>query len=232
MMTKQGAYRFLESVSDRLNNAAPAPSAIRDYVNFVWDKSAEEKLERERVACKENLAFYNFAAAHIFELGKVTAKLDDDEMRQAFHCEYYKKFPEFSGGNSFRRNGHLFSKNRDDDASKIMERWSKAGTLPPNQAYPEAGLSSPFPFKIVFEAKLFTDESSGAAQKALVNGAYETAFYRGLPPSDGWDYDFGCLIAFDASDGAHLNHVWNSVAHKHLFWDDASVFIMIVRKKD
>ena len=65
-------------------------------------------------------------------------------------------------------------------------------------------------------------------------GVYEVAFYRGLPPASSaqatkldWGYDFACLLAY--SDGAYLQEAWDLVTSKRLFWDDAHVFVMIVR---
>jgi hypothetical protein len=65
-----------------------------------------------------------------------------------------------------------------------------------------------------------------------VKGVYETAFYRGIPPSfseDNWDYDFGCFLAYDASDGAYMQQAWDSVVSKSMFWSGANIFVMIVR---
>jgi predicted glycosyltransferase len=97
-------------------------------------------------------------------------------------------------------------------------------------------ISTPFPFKIVFDAKFFTGKSPSVADEALVTGVHEVVFYRGLPSASseyaarsGWSYDFGCLLAYDASAGAFLQKAWDSVLSKRLFWDDAHVFVMILR---
>jgi len=72
------------------------------------------------------------------------------------------------------------------------------------------------------------------AETNLVKGVYETAYYRGIPPSlseenSGWDYDFGCFLVYDASDGAYMQQAWDSVTSKSMFWDGANIFVMIVR---
>jgi hypothetical protein len=88
----------------------------------------------------------------------------------------------------------------------------------------------PCPFNIVFDAKFFRDESLTSAERVLVTSVYEVVFYRGLPPELGrarpW---FGCVLAYDACNGAYLQRVWESVESKRLFWDGAYVFVMIVR---
>jgi hypothetical protein len=116
-------------------------------------------------------------------------------------------------------------------SEKIYESWQKpySSTFPANQAWPEAGLSAPFPHKIIFEAKYFDRGSAAAAQSQLVAAIYETAFYRGLPACDGWAYDFGCLVAFDVSASGDLKAAWDVLPSKQLFWGDANVFVLMVR---
>ena len=82
--------------------------------------------------------------------------------------------------------------------------------------------------------KFFDGESLSFAEKALVAGVYEAAFYLPSTSQDDtrktkWDYDFGCLLAYDASDGAYLKRAWASVHCRRLFWEDAQVFVMILR---
>jgi hypothetical protein len=231
MTEKAAAYRFLKTLHERLNEASPHPDLIKSKVEATWKKPKHEKTEREKLESKENIPFYNFAAPQIFELGKSTANLTEDEMRRAFRCVYYGKFPELSASNVFRKSGHPFSKKWGLSPNKIMEAWRKPPTsnTPANQAWPEAALSRPFPFKILFEAKYFEGDSAESAQNELVSAIYEAVFYRGLPPSDEWGYEFACLLAYDVSTGAHLKTAWESITSKRLFWDDANVFVMIVR---
>ena len=74
-----------------------------------------------------------------------------------------------------------------------------------------------------------------AAESALVNGIYEIFYYRGLPYSPGgtttadWNYDYGCLIAYDASPQGHLVRAWDSVVSKDCFWDGGNLFVMVLR---
>jgi hypothetical protein len=120
---------------------------------------------------------------------------------------------------------------------EIFQSWTKVpSSLPLNQAYPDFCLRPPFPFKIVFDAKYFLQNSRSAANKALVEGAYEVMFYRGLPFANArnaqepsWDYEYGCLLAYDASDDGVLESAWDSVRCKDTFWDGGNIFVMIVR---
>jgi hypothetical protein len=109
--------------------------------------------------------------------------------------------------------------------------WTKAKTqYPINQAYPDLATRRPFPFSIVFDVKYFESGSSSKAEDDLVNGVYEVMHYRGLPRvaprstnDPGWDYDYGCLFAYDASEDGVLASTWKSVVSKEAFWDGANV---------
>jgi hypothetical protein len=233
---KKGAYRFLKSLQEGLNESSPPPDTLRSWVDETWKKPSSAKTSREKLESKENIPFYEFAIPKVFELGKATTKLTDQEMRRSLRCVYYSKFPEFSDSNVMRKAGHPFSKGwclfdgSSENFERIYEAWRKPRTgVSLNQAWPEAGLSSPFPFRILFEAKYFELDSTSQAQKELIKAIYQTAYYRGLPPSSGWDYAIGCLIAYDVSPNADLKRAWEDVSSKHLFWEDANIFVMIVR---
>ncbi|MET3364249.1 hypothetical protein [Bradyrhizobium ottawaense] len=227
---KQAAYDFLKQLENRLHDAAPPPMDLKSMVDAVWRKPKHLKTEREKIESKENIPFFSFAIPQIFELGKAQASLSDTEMRKALRCVYYRKFPEFSASNVFRKSGYPFSKKWGLSTEEVMRSWQKpqSGT-PANQAWPEAGLATPFPWGILFEAKYFEGENLRAAEASLVSGVYETAFYRGLPDDADWSYDFGCLLAYDVSEDGYLKQAWEAVADKKLFWEHGHLFVMIVR---
>lgn len=227
---KDAAYDFLKQLEKRLNEAAPSPAQLKSTVDAIWHKPKHLKTEREKIESKENIPFFFLAVPQIFEFGQAHTGLSDVEMRKALRCVYYSKFPEFSASNVRRKSGYPFSKEW-KRTSEVIRSWQKSpqSSTPANQAWPEAGLVPPFPWRILFEAKYFAEESVGAAESSLVNGVYETAFYRGLPVDDDWSYDFGCLLAYDVSENGYLKQAWESVADKRLFWDHGHVFVMIVR---
>jgi hypothetical protein len=230
-MVKEAAYNFLKRLEKRLNETASSPTEIKSMVESIWQKPRHLKSEREKIESKENVAFYAFAIPKIFELAKAEGGLTDSETRKALRCVYYGKFPEFSDSNPFRKRGYPFSKKWGLSTSEVMRSWQtpRSSNTPSNQAWPEAGLVAPFPWSILFEAKYFEEETLSAAEHSLVSGVYETAFYRGLPGDDDWNYDFGCLLAYDVSEGAYLKQAWDSVVDKRLFWEHGHIFVMIVR---
>jgi hypothetical protein len=74
----------------------------------------------------------------------------------------------------------------------------------------------------------------------LATNIYQAFFYRGLPyvppkkSSPAWDYEFACLLAYDASDAGSLRQAWNGLDTevKNCFWDGANVYVMILRGAD
>jgi hypothetical protein len=226
---KEAAYNFLKQLEKALNGAAQPPIELKAVVDAIWQKPKHLKTEREKIESKENIPFYHLAIPQIFELAKTEAALTDAEMRKALRCVYYEKFPEFSASNVFKKSGYPFTKKWGLSPNEVMRSWQKPqSSVPANQAWPEAGLVAPFPWGILFEAKYFEKESLSAAESSLVSGAYETAFYRGLPPDDDWSYDFGCLLAYDVSEKGYLKQAWDSVVDKRLFWEYGHLFVMIV----
>jgi hypothetical protein len=158
------------------------------------------------------------------------------EARLSMLCEYHAKVSDIAVGNAFRRAGYPFGKAL-GNVQETMLNWTAdvKKTFPLNQAYPDFAIRAPFPHKIVFDAKYFDNNTSDAAAKALVEGVYEAAYYRGLPKvaphpaKPGWDYDYGCLLAYDASDDGVLTSAWRSVKSKNAFWDGGNIFVMIIR---
>jgi hypothetical protein len=188
---KAAAYQFLRGLQKLINCEAPPAVDIKTFVETTWRKPKELKAEREKLESKENIAFYTFAAPQIFSLGKAMANLTDNEMRQAFRCVYFAKYPELSAANCFRRSGHPFSKKWGLPSDEVMKAWQKTGrsNTPGNQAWPEAALGRPFPFNVLFEAKYFEGNNRVAAENELVSAVYETVFYRGLPATNDWGYE-------------------------------------------
>jgi hypothetical protein len=77
------------------------------------------------------------------------------------------------------------------------------------------------------------------ARSALVDGIFETSFYRGLPTllrgkhEAAACYDFGCFLAYDASPEGHLWNGWSSVNQvvRHSIWDALFTYVIVLRRK-
>jgi hypothetical protein len=230
MDSKKDAYDFLVGLENELRKQLPAPVAMRALMSRLEEEGKIPSKIRENV-------FLYYMLPNICEHMQTVPGIGPDEARTSMLCEYHTKVSNIASGNPFRRAGHPFGKNLGRSLDEIMQTWTKPpGALPLNQAYPDFCLRPPFPFKIVFDAKYFFQNTESAAIKALVEGAYEATFYRGLPSAvardthePSWGYDYGCLLAYDASDDGVLESAWGSVRCKDAFWDGANIFVMIIR---
>jgi hypothetical protein len=234
MNTKRSAHEFLSGLEVQLNESLPHADVLTN-VSRHWDKPKSEKSPQELLACKENVFLYHLVLPEIWKRLARVDGMDAAKATAALRCEYFAKFPAFASSNAFRRQGHPFSKKLGMGAGEIFESWKKpVGSYPLNQAYPDLAITAPSPFEIVFDAKYFEQSSFGAAVDALVGGVYEVVHYRGLPAGTTrsgapWRHEYGCLLAYDATPDMCLRQAWETVECKDMFWDDANIFVMILR---
>lgn len=75
-----------------------------------------------------------------------------------------------------------------------------------------------------------------AAKTELVKSIYQCFYYRGQPkvlasdPHTGWDYDYACLVAYDASEIGSLVKAWKCVdaeVEKEC-WNASNIFVMVL----
>jgi hypothetical protein len=136
-----------------------------------------------------------------------------------------------------RTESHPFSKFVGTSAKQVINKWKAKDGSPFTQSCPDFATRKPFPYNIVFEGKYFLRGSPDFAERELVNNIYQAFFYRALPyvPPNrsgiSWDYDFSCLLAYDASDNGSLLSAWKNLPEKvrRGFWDGANVYVMILR---
>jgi hypothetical protein len=101
---------------------------------------------------------------------------------------------------------------------------------------PDLALRAPFPHKILFEGKYFASGTAQFAARELVKNIYQAFFYRGLGPVPAinghaeWNYDYACLLAYDASPHGTLLAAWNDLGEpiRQSFWESANVYVMIL----
>jgi hypothetical protein len=162
----------------------------------------------------------------------------DAKVKQALLNEYHPSMPEISSHTPARTAKHPFTKMLGANAQEVYDRWADEGNNSSLvQSCPDFALREPFPHKIVFEGKYFANGSRQYAQRALVENIYQAFFYRGLPyvPETvkgraAWDYDYACLLAYDASTTGSLKHAWENLPTrvKQGFWSGANIYVMIL----
>lgn len=131
---------------------------------------------------------------------------------------------------------HLFTKVLGVSAKTLVEMWWGVGKKKPlAQSCPDWAFRAPC-HTVVFECKLFRKGGMDAAKTELVKSIYQCFYYRGQPkvPASGthaaWDYDYACLVAYDASESGSLIKAWKCVNAKveKECWNASNIFVMVL----
>jgi hypothetical protein len=132
---------------------------------------------------------------------------------------------------------HLFTKVLGVSAKTLVKTWwGTSKKKPLSQSCPDWALRLPCPHKVVFECKVFRKGGMDAARTELVKSIYQCFYYRGQPkvPASGkhtgWDYDYACLVAYDASHKGCLVKAWKDVDSKVAkeCWNASNIFVMVL----
>jgi hypothetical protein len=235
---KDEAHKFLSHFEDLLARRLPAAPEMESWIRHIVRETKGEHARRHLHS--PEAAFLN---EHVLPVLAATIRLDpscptDAGAKRALLNECYPSMPQISSHTPARTALHPFTKLLGASAQEIYARWSDAdNTSPLVQSFPDFALREPFRHKIVFEGKYFASGSSQYAQRELVANVYQAFFYRGLPyvPETAkgraaWDYDYACLLAYDASPAGTLKQAWEALPTrvKHGFWTGANIYVMIL----
>lgn len=160
--------------------------------------------------------------------------MSEEQALQALLNEYHRTTPDISRQSPIRWERHPFRKVLGASASDIYRGWTNRALT---QSCPDFSLGDPFPHSILFEGKYFPRGSLEFAQRQLVTDIYQAFFYRGLPrlaatkKHPEWNYDYACLMAYDASPKGTLAAAWTALhlQTRRSFWEGANVYVMILR---
>jgi hypothetical protein len=119
---------------------------------------------------------------------------------------------------------------------KVVDSWWNGSGGLDCTANPDFALRFPCPYKVVGETKYFRKGGIDAAKTELVRSVYQCFYYRGLPivpeaeKRPAWDYEYACLLAYDASGNGTLTRAWESVGPKvkAACWNGANIFVMLL----
>jgi hypothetical protein len=237
MRAKREAYIFLEKLGEFLNSRLPPPALMRSRIDAIV-REAQECPDSRHLRTAETAFLNQFTTPLIHEVLSVFPGMTAETARDSLLSESYRALAEFCSGTPARRLRHPFNKALNVTAPKVYAQWSLDDqTVALTQSCPDFAIRAPFPHKIVFEGKYFRRGGLGAARTALVTNAYQAFFYRALPPDNAavnrppWDYDYSCLLAYDATDEGTFVKAWQSLspAVRAGFWEGASVYIMVLR---
>lgn len=234
---KQAAFRFLEFLEQYLNESLPGPAAMSKRISAIVQESKGSGLAPHTTFGEA--AFLNqFVAPHVHEFLAEQQGLGKENARRALLSESYRRIPNFSSGTPARSQLHPFTKVIGTKPQTIIKQWKEIGLKSLVRSCPDLGLRDPCPHRVVFEGKYFSKGGTAAAEAALITGIYQAFFYRGLPPVPettrrrAWDYDYACLLAYDATQDGSLLKAWAAVdqeVKRKGLWEGASIYVMILR---
>jgi hypothetical protein len=235
-MGKKEAFKFLSRLEEHLRTQLDEWSAVHRRVLSISD-AAKNDPEQSHKRGPEQAFLNHYGLPEIHNFLKQQPYMDSSIARNALLSENVKGMGEYASASPSRSEDHPFTKKLGIRANKIYQKW--LGNEPGKelaQSCPDIAISNPH--KVLFEGKyFFGNKSIETASRELVEDLYQAFFYLGMPsvPSKGakpsWDYDYACLLAFDASTQGTLLEAWKALP-SHVrkgFWGGANIYVMILR---
>lgn len=230
------AKAFLDSLATAISRKTPPGTAMERYIrSTIQDAKTDDAKKHLRAP---EAAFLNlFAVPTLFEHLSTVGGLTEAEARQALLNEYHNCMPALSSGTPYLGLKHPFNKAMGVSPSTVFASWqAKDKGWGLASCEPDFALRSPFSHRILFEGKYFPRGGKEHAARELVRDIYQAFFYRGLAPMPArnghaeWNYDYACLLAYDASPQGTLLAAWNDLGEpvRQSFWDSANVYVMIL----
>jgi len=234
---RDGARRFLKGLEEHLNRNIPCPPQGPEELDAVVRQAKASEQERAK-RWPEGAFLNHFVARPLHDYLRRELGLSAEEACSAFLSESFRSLPGIASGTPARSQKHPFTKVTGVSPREVIARWKAKNPL--TQSCPDMALRSPSPFTVVFEGKYFRKGGEQAAETALLDGVYQSFFYRGLPkvPSTkrhaAWDYEFACLLAYDGSPDASLLNAWRTMPAvvKEGCWEGANIYILVLRGID
>lgn len=231
-MADETALQFLTELEKYLRDHMEPRDEVTRRCGLDWgsrDKQRNGKTQRELVF----LDNFILPRLYAYLLGKVC---EESKAKNALLSESWKRFSAIASATPARHERHPFKKAIGASAQQIWHQW-KSGKLV--QSCPDLALRDPY--KIVIEGKYFHDGGPETARRALVHDLYECFFYRGLSKVKDqrkghadWDYDYACLITYDATAGGSYKKAWTDLPDevRRGFWEGANLYIIILGGKE
>lgn len=235
----EGAWHFFRSVESYLNRRLPPPAQLRQDVDAIVcrAKRAADPDPLRHLNNPEHAFANRWIVPALYDYLVQEEGLSADQAMHALLSESHKSLRELTSQSPKRAVSHLFGKQSlGMTATKVWEKWTR-GIPPHTQSCPDIALRSPAPSRAVIDVKYFTKGSERAAGSALAASIYHAFFYLGLPTLPetekhaAWQYDYTCLLAFDATDDGALARAWASLPGKvrEACWKAAKIYVMILR---
>lgn len=230
-MRREDARNFLEGLKAHLKEKIGTPDEVRRKMQeFVADY--KRKKQNAQDAPHEGLFVDNFVLPSIHEYLTAALRLSSADVRKAFLAESDDaRKKEMTSGTP----ASPFQKQFIAANSLVRTWWNSTSKSPVHQSCPDFAFRLPCPYSVVGEVKYFRGGQLDAAKTEPVKGVYQGFYYRGLPrvpesKHPAWDYEYACLLAYDASENCSLVKAWDKVDArvKSACWNGTNVFVMVL----
>ena len=227
---RDDAWKFLEGLEAHLNKK------IRPVEVRQWVQEAKRSNPDGKDVAYESPFLDKFVFSEISEYLRQTLAPADAVKAFLTESTFARKCG-IASGTPASAQKHLFTKVLGVPAKALVDLWWGSGkTQPVRQSCPDWAFRYPCQHTVVFEGKLFRKGGVDAARTELVKAIYQCFYYRGQPrvPTTerhtGWDYDYACLVAYDASENDSLVRAWESVDPRveKECWNASSIFVMVL----
>ena len=227
---KEQAHVFLTKLEHELTNGKPNK---HDFTQGMKDEKA--KRPKAKSIFFEGLFLDDYVLPLMNSCLMHLPQMSEEKTKESFLAEsMLMRNKGITSWSPASRNKHLFTKQFGLSPDDVVGLWWSDKKHVTTQSCPDWAIQ--FPYKIVCDGKLFRAGSLDVAKRELVSGIYECAYYRGHPTAPAtkkhpaWDYDYACMVAYDASEQLTLKQAWDSI-HKDIkggCWNSENIFVMVI----
>ena len=230
---------FHSSLTAKTADATEVQSAIRKHPLFKHQGSKSEWSNWELAFIDqivlEHLSEYlkEYLDKNSILNGKSLCDVIAAESSQAKDRHIANGTPAWSRGQPFNK---AMGANLDD----IYDRWKGNDPKKRKSVFPAVcpDIALLTPFRVVFECKYFNKPGKRPAASELVSDLYQAFFYRAMPTKlagtaglkYGWDYEYACFLAYDATRNQRLKRAWDDLSEstRKRFWEDSNICVMML----
>lgn len=236
--TQQEAFEFFSRIHSFLNEALPHVAEIRQRIPEIV-ASAKASTDSRHKAFAEAAFLNEYIAPLIHRFLVAKLGLSKDEARHALLSESFRALPEISSASPARSRQHPFQKALGVSPRDVINQWRGEGQGNALvQSCPDLAIRSPAPIRVVIEGKYFAQGGLVAASSSLAKDIYQSFFYLALsnvPESathPAWEYDFSCLLAYDATLDGSLIQAWREIDEsvRRGIWEGGNIYVMLLRR--
>jgi hypothetical protein len=200
-----------------MKEALPGPAEVATSIADIVRSSKACRSDLHK-SFSEGALLNHYVLPAIHDFVSQLDGMDPDRACESLLSESYREMRKYASGTPARLSRHPFEKVIGASAQAVVRRWKSA--KPTVKSYPDLALRAPCPYRTVFEGKYFSRGGVTAAETALATNIYQAFFYRGLaripetPRRPAWDYDYGCVLAYDATPDGALLAAWDGLRRR------------------